>query len=208
MATATHAIPMSLCMRTATCDYCLAASNGSLEALAYMHGIKACAAHMGWAARDIAAYFHKHELVNMDDFLARFPLIGDVSIKVPRSDGSITEGAKVLPFERTAFRFVRRTATGHWVIRVGWATADEPMNKEIKVADLALSGIEVEPIMAVLESGFYKEQYDAHVVAKTASGGAGLSKEGQEELEAQQRNLGGNVCRVFVPGEGVKYVNA
>lgn len=94
-------------MRTAKCDYCSAESIGARQALTYMHGIKHCAEHLDWTIRDIAAYLHARDLISVEDFLERFPLLSDVSIKVPRRDGSVTDGAKVLLSDREVFRFVR-----------------------------------------------------------------------------------------------------
>jgi hypothetical protein len=87
------------------------------------------------------------------------------------------------------------------VIRVTWVELDEPFSKDIKIADLTLSGIDVRPITAVLETGFYKTQYDAHELAKAAGI---LNMEQAAEVLAHQGS--GVVCRAFVPEEGVKYI--
>ena len=193
---------MSLCMRTEKCDYCSAESTHSYDALTRMHGIKTCAAHDAWAVRDIAAYLHKRNIILVEDFLKRFPqLSGVASIKVPRKNGGITEGAKVSLSEFSEFNFVRLSSSGQWVIRVTWVELDEPFSKDIKIADLTLSGIDVRPITAVLETGFYKTQYDAHELAKAAGI---LNMEQAAEVLAHQGS--GVVCRAFVPEEGVKYI--
>jgi len=209
MPTTTYAIPMSLTIRSPECDYCGAESIGNYPAIHRLHGIKMCAAHQSLAARDVSAYLHTKQVVKVEDFLERFPLLTDLtSIKVPRSDGSVTLGASLMRsnFEESAF--VRYSPNGHWNIRVVWPTPAGEMNKDIKVKDLALSGVDVAPIMAVLEAGFYKEAYDAQEAA--IAQGAKVSGEHLAAAVAEVINsapgANGVVCRALMPDGRVQYI--
>jgi len=173
-------------------------------ALAYLHGIKCCEAHDDMAARDINAYYHARQLVKLEPFLHHFPQLQDLKdIKVPRSDGSVSEGGSFVKSSFEDYRFVRRTSAGDWMIRVTWAVPDDTMTKDMKVQDLALSGIDVEPIMALLNAGFYKEDYDKQQVAKTTGT---LSEEHQAAAVMAPLTEKGLVHREFVPGMGPMYV--
>jgi hypothetical protein len=165
-----YAFPKTLGRHNAKCDYCAAVSTKAYKADARLHGIYTCGSHVAWATRDICAYLQDLNVVPVEAFLGRFPLLSDsFSIKVPRSDGSITEGAKFSLSSLDEFRFVRKNHCGDWVVTVAWSVSGEPFLKDIKVTDLALSGIDAEPIIAVLQTGFYKEQHDARNLAMAAA---------------------------------------
>lgn len=193
--------PGSLCMRAQCCEYC---NNDTsvryMRCLARLHGIMACSDHVPDAKRDNRAYLHEHHMVAMKDFLERFPeLSGRKDFKIPRSDGSVTEGGYICAENHDEEPFVRFTEKSQsWHIRVRWDEPDEPKMKDVKVADLALSGIDVAPILKALGDGFYTGDFDArNAVIESCNP--------DERRKAENSIAPIGAFRVLIPGEGIRY---
>jgi hypothetical protein len=196
MVTFTYAFPITLNKGSETCDYCAEDDEFTYQALSRLHGIKACRLHATAASRDVYAYLYSINVIKVEEFITRFPSLGEItSIKVPRSDGSIDTGGNIVLSSYDEFMFVRLTDNGDWVIRVSWISLNGPKVKDIKVADLALSGIDVTPILEALDAGFYKKQYDLREIAKRRG-------KGNNETTANQEDKG-----AFIPVENAKYMN-
>ena len=193
--------PGSLCMRAQCCEYCVGASSVEyISCLSRLHGIMACPNHVPAAKRDNRAYLHERHLVAMDDFLERFPELSDrKDIKIPRSDGSVTEGGYISAEnhdEEPFLRFTEKTQT--WHIRVHWTESDAPMMKDIKVADLALSGIDTAPIFKALSDGFYTADVDARKAVME-------SCNAEERRKAEDAIEPVGAFRVVIPDVGIRY---
>ena len=194
--------PGSLCMRADCCEYCYGASSESVQnitCLARLHGIIACPDHVAAAKRDNNAFLHEHHMVDICDFLKRFPELSDrKDIKIPRSDGSVTEGGYIATKTFDDEPFLRFTES--WHIRVRWVEPDEPKMKDIKVEDLALSGIDTAPILKALSDGFYSADVDArNAVIESCSS--------EERRKAEDAIEPVGAFRVIIPGEGIRYAS-
>ena len=192
--------PGSLSMRTQCCEYCDNDKVRYITCLARLHGIIACPEHVPSAKRDNRAFLHGRHMVAMKDFLARFPELSDRNdIKIPRSDGSMTEGGYISAENYDEEPFVRFTENSQtWKIRVRWTEPDEPKMKEIKVSDLALSGIDTAPIIKALSDGFYTADVDArNAIIESCS--AEERRKAEEAIEPE------GAVRVFIPNEGIRY---
>ena len=167
----TYLCPISLCMRPhpPVCDYC-GSADGVEEEHAHHgnHGIQACYNHAANAKRDVRAFLNREKTIPIHDFLECFPeLKNRRDIKIPRSDGSITEGGSImLPDSKYPNLFVRYSSKkGRWCIRVAWSDIYEPEKiRDITIDDLALSGVDTAPMLAALNEGIFKAESDEYDV--------------------------------------------
>ena len=192
--------PGSLSMRTQCCEYCDNDKVRYITCLARLHGIIACSDHVAVAKRDNRAFLHGYHMVAMKDFLERFPELRDRNdIKIPRSDGSTTGGGYISTENYDEEPFVRFTENSQtWKIRVRWTEPDEPKMKDINVSELALSGIDVAPIMKALSDGFYTADVDVrNAIIESCSA--------EERNKAEESIEPVGAFRVLIPGEGVRY---
>lgn len=188
----TYAIPMSLVMRTKTCDYCDAQSQHWVTSFDRLHGIKCCGEHSRLGHRDVNAYLRIEGLVRQKEFLAIHPRLSDMKLNVPRTDGSITPDGNL---SVESFQFLQKDDRG-WCVRVLFRdpAKGEIMNKLIKMSDLVNSGISEEEIAAWTKTldEFYKEDYEAHEAAVAA---------GEKASEADPTFI----RKAYVDGREVRY---
>ena len=168
------AYPSRLVMCDDRCDYCDAFCVHVQTGLHHLHGIKSCDEHIGSAQRDLAAHLHDAELVDMEDFIRRFPHLATLgNIQVPRTDGSCTGGARVVTKESPLHtsHLVKRDHT-IWYIPVKWENMEgKRLTKLLDVRLLDRSGVDVEPLLEALSTGFYTDQHAARQVAFEMCGG-------------------------------------
>ena len=155
-------------MRTQTCDYCGEKSVRWINTYDRLHGIKCCEQHAALGERDVNAWLRDQEIVRQRDFLAIHPLLTDMKINVPRTDGSLTPEGN-LSVEH--FQILHKDDSG-WRIRVLFTDprSGEILNKAMKVTDLEKSGVPAEEIATWIKTldNFYKEDYEAHNAARAA----------------------------------------
>jgi hypothetical protein len=159
-------IPFTLDFTVQKCMYCSAPSQCSYRALSLSHGIIACSEHANWAKRDIGAYLHTRRLVKVEKLMERFPQLRNIqNIRIRNSDGRIKLGRLWLSSQRRNgdYVFVNNTEGDGWRIRVAWEPEpDSPhyvMTREMRLSELVIYGVDVEPIITALQEGFYKIDY-------------------------------------------------
>jgi hypothetical protein len=163
------AVPWSITMRMDACDYYNRAGkcSGGLTTQygeSLRDGIMACDEHAAWAKRDIAAFYHEKGYVRVDAFLGRFPHLShdEQKIVVPRTDGTTVKGCiRQTSVDENNFVFLTRGKDNVWHIPVMWCDGETKKTKNMSVAQLVLSGFEVDSIIRALEEGFYVEQHTA-----------------------------------------------
>ena len=161
----TYAIPMTLVMRTQTCDYCEKKSERWINTYSRLHGIKCCGEHEAFGERDVNAWLRDQEMVLQKDFLAVHPQLRDMKFNVPRTDGSLTPDGNL---SLEPFQILHKDDSG-WRIRVLFTdpTSKEVLNKAMKLSDMDKSGItdaEITAWVGTLDN-FYKLDQEAHKAA-------------------------------------------
>jgi hypothetical protein len=203
-------------MRIQCCDYCEKEDVGSISALEELHGIMFCESDKDRAIRDTEAFFHRRNLVRVTDVLDKFPALKDASINVPRRDGSITSGGRVL---RGPFHFFEKIE-GVWNLMVSWNDNQGQLwEKRVSVQSFertdSLAPL-VPMILQELDSGFYNESYQKYMEAKEQQGPLSLEEEikrlwtGQttkhERLSNQSAKDGIKLCRAVCPEKGLHFI--
>ena len=166
-------VPIKLTMRTWTCDYCNQPATRRHEVLCFTHGILTCDNEIDIvrANRDINAYLHVFNLVKINDFFKMCTIINDKSIiSVVRSDGSITEGGKILLDDDFGYHsFIKKASDGDWYIPVTFNTFDNSQHmKLMAIKHLTHSGVSqlvIDQIISTLDKGIYKHDYDQYEIA-------------------------------------------
>lgn len=157
--------PRSIVMTTILCDYCNKEYMTLVRTVNELSGIKACTNHKTLAERHVKAWFHSNNAVPLEDVLKLYDL-PDGKIRVPRSNGTITQGGSFVKSTYDYGRFVRKDENGEWIVDVAF-NDPAPMNKSIQVKKLVLSEISTDLVNRLLEhldKGFFKADYEASLL--------------------------------------------
>ena len=160
-----YTVPKSLVLRNQLCDYCDKVSERCVITYDRLHGIKCCGDHMPLGKRDVNAYLREEGLVRQKDFLEMYPLLTDMKLNIPRTNGSITPGGNL---SEESFEVLTKDE-GDWRIRVLFRdpVSKEILNKMMKLRDLDKSGVSEEEIATWIKSldEFYIHDYTVHKAA-------------------------------------------
>lgn len=189
-----YTYPSTLVMRAQVCDYCTAKCERHVRTIDRLLGIMACEEHLPLATRDVRAWFAQQKMVSQKDFLEIHPILKDISIRVPRTDGSMTPGGNISlePFE------VLYLLDGDWRVRVLFTLPDgKIMHKAMKLIDLEMSGVPAEELskwINTLET-LYQPDLDAFRQAVKL----GTEVKPKEDSRVKTVMANGLECRVFIP---------
>jgi len=154
----------------------------------------ACKFHLHLAQRDVAAWYRNRGLVKQLDFLMAHPNLKNISITVPRTDGSLTTGGNL---SEEPCQFLEKWE-GVWMVRVLFKEpSGEIKSKYMKLQDLDKSGVPQETIdewFLTLDS-FYKQEAEDNALAK----GLGHEKEATEVPGVIPASSDGFIGRVVAP---------
>jgi hypothetical protein len=157
-----------------------------------------CDDHLDSGKRDVKAFFHDSNVVKMDDFLQQFPFFNSASLRIKRSDGSLTEGCTPRLSTIEEYTFIAKMKDiGPWSIPVSWPQNGIFMSKYVPFENLHeqgnMSQADLENILTVLDNGVYKAEFEA----RAAAGDQKEFKEAQGIRQAYVEGLG--ECRVYLP---------
>ena len=150
-------VPYRIVFTRPICDYCYKEETQFVPALGYLHGIKVCSddEHFKNAERDVKAWFHIMKLVLIEDVLKLYDLQKS-DLLIPRTDGSVTSGGKLIMSDLNEHRFIRKTpAEDCWAVNVSF----DKLQKEIDITKLWEAEL-LTNLLEHLERGFYKEEYE------------------------------------------------
>ena len=181
-------------MRAQVCDYCTAKCERHVRTIDRLLGIMTCEEHLPLANRDVRAWFAQQRMVSQKDFLEIYPILKDISIMVPRTDGSMTPGGNISlePFE------VLYVLEDEWHVRVLFTLpSGKIMQKAIKLLDLDKSGVPAEELSKWIKTLETLYQPDLEAFRQAVKLGTELKPKEDSRVKTLMAN--GLECRVFIP---------
>lgn len=189
--------PTSLVMRQLKCFYCSETSCSDMYAAHGMFGIRHCENHKDAACRDIHAYYHETEQIDMNDLRERADIDRfDNSVYIQRSNGDIDFGWTIRKSSMT-FPLLMSKINGSWCLpmqNVSGLTKNVPLisftTDELATMN-TFAANDIHRLIQILDDGVYKADYIVvqQLEAKSIEEIAGISAV----------NVNGNVVRLFIP---------